>query len=81
MTDMFSIIWLGVISPELLLALSCKKDEFECNYAADGCIPWEKVHDGVVDCIRDGFDESAQIKQASARQKFPKGSFFFPQKR
>ncbi len=53
--------------------MSCDAEEFECNYPADGCIPWSKVYDGVVDCLRDGADEAAEAKKMAALEKFPEG--------
>ncbi len=43
-----------------VLSLQCEEGEFECDYAADGCVPWRRVNDGEVHCLRDGLDETRE---------------------
>ncbi len=52
---------------------TCEPGEFQCNFAADGCIPDKKVYDGEVDCLRDGYDESPKVRQQVAGLLFPNG--------
>ncbi len=56
---------------------NCGPDEFECNYPADGCILWDKVYDGKIDCLRDGHDESNQTRYQVAWKLFPSGENTF----
>lgn len=47
---------------------------FECNYPADGCISWDKVYDGRIDCLRDGSDENNNAKILVLQQMYPNGT-------
>ncbi len=49
----------------------CWPDQFECNHAADGCVPWDRVNDGGTDCLRDRSDET---KESFALSPFQGGS-------
>ncbi len=49
--------------------------EFECNYAADGCITMEKVYDGEINCFRDGSDENEDARDLVLSLLFPQGKF------
>ncbi len=53
----------------------CEEDEFPCNYPSDGCISWDKVYDGKVDCIRDGHDEDIFLQESVAASMFYKGNY------
>ncbi len=65
-----------LVTAQLGFLTSCGPGEFECNYAADGCISPSKVYDGIVDCKRDGFDENEEARSLVANKKFPDGEFF-----
>ncbi len=63
------------LSPVLLFEVShcCGPGEFECYYRADGCISWDKVYDGVIDCLRDGSDENNHSRTLKMNEMFPNG--------
>ncbi len=52
---------------------SCGLNELSCKYPSDGCISWEKVCDGEVDCIRDGYDEDKSFLDSVAVSIFSEG--------
>ncbi len=56
---------------------ACESGEFECNYPADGCIAWDKVYDGRIDCLRDGSDENSLSRKALFYKMHPDGKMYF----
>ncbi len=40
----------------------CSDGEVECPYAADGCVGKELIGDGIIDCMRDGWDEGREAR-------------------
>ncbi len=52
---------------------ACEPDEFECNYPADGCLPEGKVFNGIVDCLRDGHDETETAREWRTERLIPWG--------
>ncbi len=57
------------------VVLSCELSEFECSHPADGCIPWQDVNNGEIDCLRDGSDETREARTLAAQQLFPQGLY------
>ena len=58
---------------------SCSENEFECMYPEDGCILYEYLCDGMVDCMRDGSDESKHECGHPGARYQPEGMIFaFP---